>query len=130
MTGEDRRMERASLMAFVLGLVLTTTPAFAVDDEESDDANDEIESAYEKKLRACAVCHGEKTGDKPIAPNYPVLFGQYADYLEEALKAYRSGRRQDPVMGQQLEILALTDEEIAKIAAYYGAQSGLEVLGD
>jgi cytochrome c553 len=76
------------------------------------------------------ACHGEKSGDKPPAPNYPLLFGQYADYLEEALKAYRSGRRQDPIMGQQLEMLALTDEDIAKLAAYYAAQPGLEVLDD
>lgn len=118
-------MKRTYLMAFSLGLILTALPLWATDDPDDED---EDAFTYEDKLAACAACHGEK-GDKPAAPTYPVLAGQYADYLEEALKAYRSGRRQDPIMGQQVEMFGLTDGDIEMLAAYFASQPGLRNLG-
>ena len=79
---------------------------------------------YEEKLEACAACHGEH-GDKPLAPDYPVLAGQYADYLEQALLAYRTGRRQHPIMNMQVEALGLTREDMHRMARYFSHQPGL-----
>lgn len=84
---------------------------------------------YEDKLQSCAACHGEN-GDKPLAPDYPVLAGQYEDYLAHALEAYRSGRRQHPIMNSQMEILGITDEDIEKLAAHFASKKGLTNLGD
>jgi len=66
---------------------------------------------------ACALCHGP-TGQATL-PNAPNLAGQPAIYVSEQLKNYRSGKRQNEVMG----VIAkqLTDIEISQLAAWYSA---------
>ena len=65
-------------------------------------------------------------GNSPIDATYPKLGGQYHDYIEHALKAYRSGDRggsttTDLMASQAKE---LTDQQIADLAAYYGSVTG------
>ena len=48
------------------------------------------------KAAACAICHGQN--GLSTLPNAPHLAGQPAIYLEEQLKAYRSGQRRNEVM--------------------------------
>lgn len=74
-----------------------------------------------EKAATCVACHGEG-GAKPIAPTYPVLAGQYASYLVQALKEYRSGARKNPVMMPQAS--ALTDADIEALAQYFERQPG------
>ncbi|MDP9140717.1 MAG: cytochrome c [Pseudomonadota bacterium] len=74
------------------------------------------EIAVPEKAAACAACHGEG-GAKPITPNYPILAGQYANYLEHTLKEYRSGVRKNPVMSAQA--VSLTDKEIKELSHYF-----------
>ena len=74
-----------------------------------------------EKAATCVACHGEG-GAKPIAPTYPVLAGQYASYLEQALKDYRAGVRKNPVMMPQAA--ALSDADIEALAKYYERQPG------
>ncbi|MEQ1440395.1 cytochrome c [Fontimonas sp. SYSU GA230001] len=74
-----------------------------------------------EKAATCTACHGEG-GAKPIAPTYPILAGQYASYLEQALKEYRSGTRKNPVMMPQAA--ALTDADIKALAQYFEQQPG------
>jgi cytochrome c553 len=74
-----------------------------------------------EKAAACAACHGE-AGAKPIAPTYPVLAGQYADYLAQALHEYKAGARKNPVMGAQAAMLS--DDEIKALAHYFSLQQG------
>ncbi len=93
----------------------------------ANDDSDDSGLAYEDKLQACGACHGEN-GDKPLAPDYPILAGQHPSYLEAALKAYRSGRRDHPIMQMQVEALGLTDSDIARLAAYFGSKPGLKGL--
>lgn len=69
--------------------------------------------------QACVDCHGEG-GNAPLAPDYPKLGGQYADYLAHSLQMYRDGDRDDPLMAQQAK--GLTDQQIADLAAYFAAQ--------
>lgn len=75
--------------------------------------------------QACASCHLEG-GSKAIDGNTPLLAGQYADYLEKALKDYRSGARVNVLMNAQVGAEdganKLTDADIANIAAYLAAQ--------
>lgn len=92
---------------------------------EADDSG----LSFDDKLQACAACHGEN-GDKPLAPDYPILAGQYATYLQEALRAYKSGRRQHPIMAMQVEALGLTESDISRLAAHYAAKDGLKSLGE
>lgn len=74
-----------------------------------------------EKVATCAACHGE-AGISP-APNWPNLAGQYVDYLEHAIRQYKTGERKDPVMGAQAQ--AIKDEDIRLIAEHFAAQSGL-----
>ncbi len=74
-----------------------------------------------EKAATCVACHGEG-GAKPIAPTYPVLAGQYASYLEQALRDYRAGTRKNAIMMPQAA--ALTDADIEALAKYFERQSG------
>lgn len=77
-------------------------------------------AAGEGKIAACAACHG--TDGQGTSPIYPNLAGQSAAYLESALKAYRAGERgggMSAVMTPQAQ--ALSDQDIADIAAYYAS---------
>jgi cytochrome c553 len=51
-----------------------------------------------------------------------VLAGQHADYLEQALDAYRNGRRQNVVMAGMAKMLT-SDEDVKIAAAYFADQS-------
>jgi cytochrome c553 len=90
---------------------------------------EEVGLTFENKLAACSACHGVN-GDQPLAPDYPVLSGQYQDYLESALMAYKTGRRQHMIMNMQVQALALTDADISKLAAYFASKPGLIGLGE
>jgi cytochrome c553 len=67
----------------------------------------------------CAGCHGE-TG---IAgnPAWPHVAAQKPGYLINALKAFRSGLRKDPMMAGVSR--GLSDGDIANLAAYYAVQA-------
>ncbi len=63
----------------------------------------------------CSACHGPN-GSKPIAPTYPILAGQYDDYIRQALKEYRDGDRSNPIMKGQAA--GLSEQDIKDVAAY------------
>ncbi|MCS7101699.1 MAG: cytochrome c, partial [Burkholderiaceae bacterium] len=69
----------------------------------------------------CAACHG-KDGKSPVDPSYPILAGQYPDYLAKALTDYKTGARKNPIMGGLAKPLSKSD--IQALAAYYGALPG------
>jgi cytochrome c553 len=76
-----------------------------------------------KQVAACVACHGE-TGlgiDAPLVPKPPVLAGQHVDYLEQALYAYRNGRRKNVVMDGMAQLLT-SDADVKIAAAYFAAQ--------
>ncbi|MGC2047741.1 MAG: c-type cytochrome, partial [Gallionella sp.] len=66
----------------------------------------------------CAGCHS--IDGNSLNPNMPSLAGQPADYLAKAMKDYRDGRRQDPMMTNALK--DMQDETIANLASYYASQ--------
>ena len=69
--------------------------------------------------QSCIDCHGAN-GNEPIDATYPRLGGQYADYLAHALQAYRGGDRNHMLMSPQAA--ALSDQDIADLAAYFGSR--------
>ena len=69
----------------------------------------------------CVSCHG--TDGVGIAPEYPTLAGQHADYLRRALTDYKRGGRKNAVMAGFVG--GLSDADIAALARYYAAQPGL-----
>jgi cytochrome c553 len=76
------------------------------------------------QVATCAACHGENGlgVDAPLAPKPPVLAGQHVDYLEQAITAYRNGRRKNAVMNGMSQTLA-SDADVKIVAAYFASQS-------
>lgn len=75
--------------------------------------------SVEQKAQVCVACHGPQ-GAKPILPEYPILAGQHASYLEHALTEYQQGKRKNPVMTAQAA--ALSAEDIEALAEYFSLQ--------
>lgn len=80
--------------------------------------------AGKAKTTTCQACHG--LDGKSIAPDYPNLAGQYASYMEKALRDYRDGRRTNAIMAPMAA--NLTDQDIKDLAAWYASQEGLKDL--
>lgn len=78
-------------------------------------------AGQKKAQEVCAACHGEG-GAKPTTPDYPVLAGQYEDYLLQSLKAYKTGKRKNAIMAGMAA--PLTKQEMADLAAYFASQKG------
>ena len=76
-------------------------------------------AAGKNLAKNCAGCHGE-TG-LTTNPAWPKLAGQKPGYLVNTLKAFRAGLRKDPTMTGVTR--ALSDTDIANLAAYFSAQS-------
>lgn len=108
-------MYRASLVLASALALLGAQPAVAKGDPERG----------REKSQICQACHGAD-GNGIGDPQYPVIAGQYADYLSHAMKAYQTGARQNVIM--QGFMSTLTAQEIDDLAAYYATQKG--VLGD
>ncbi len=90
----------------LLNLVSTTPMAQAGD-----------AAAGEAKAIDCIGCHGAE-GVSADLPG-PTLAGQKAAYLVEAFEAYKTGSRDDPMMGAIVE--AASDEDVRDLAAYYAS---------
>ena len=75
-------------------------------------------SVQPTRLGLCAACHGE-TGHA-VMPGVPNLAGQQLAYLRDALKQYRGGRRDVPVM--RAAIGPLNDAELDALARWYSEQ--------
>lgn len=76
-----------------------------------------------KQVAACVACHGENGlgVEAPLTPKPAVLAGQHVDYLEQALTAYRNGRRKNVVMAGMAQLLT-TDADVKIAAAYFAGQ--------
>ncbi len=70
-----------------------------------------------KAATICGACHG--VNGMAIAPSYPNLAGQNEAYLVSALKAYKGGERNNPIMKPMADMLS--DDDVANVAAYYAS---------
>lgn len=104
-------LKRWSFLFVSVCMILASTSILAAGDP----------AAGKKKSQACAACHGPD-GNSP-SPQFPILAGQYADYLVHALTAYQTGKRKNPIMQPMAAPLSEQDKE--DLAAYYASQKGL-----
>ena len=72
--------------------------------------------------QTCVACHGAD-GGKTVAPDYPKLSGQPADYLVRALQDYKSGKRKNPIMAGIIS--GVDEKDFAAIAEFFSRQQGL-----
>lgn len=91
------------LMAF-LGL-LSLNSAYAAD----------LEAVKNQVRMMCANCHGYD--GVAVLPGAANLSGQQVEYLQQQLKAYRSGERQNAMM--TVVAKSLSDEDIKNLSAWY-----------
>jgi cytochrome c553 len=70
-----------------------------------------------KGLPACAACHGATGAGLPA--QYPRLAGQYPEYVEAQLKAFRAGERRNDANKMMQSIASkMSDPEIRAVADY------------
>lgn len=104
-----------SLLALA-GIVSMTSPVVA------QELKGDVKAA-EGKVAICIGCHGIPgyQASFPEIHRVPMISGQSAKYLTNALLAYQKGERKHPTMRGIAG--SLTDQDIADMAAYY-AQHG------
>jgi cytochrome c553 len=80
-------------------------------------------AAARDKVAMCIGCHGiaDYRTAFPEVYRVPLLGGQNAHYIENALYAYKKGDRKFGTM--HAVAVSLSDQDIADIAAYYAAQT-------
>jgi len=97
----------------LLGLSLASIDVLAADEAAPGKTVADI-------AKPCAACHG--ADGNGTNPQYPRLAGQYHDYLARALVEYKSGERQNAIMGGFAKTLSKAD--IEALADYYAAMPG------
>ena len=106
------KLERTLLFAVLAA-------AFAV---EAGAAEESGAQDARNKLAMCQGCHGID-GYRMAFPqvySVPKLGGQHPAYIVKALQAYKSGTRNNATM--RAIAAALSEQDMAALAAYYGGQ--------
>ena len=106
--------------AFTRGLILMVlcglaSVALAAESGEDKPAGSDWVS---QTAQTCASCHGKKGVSQ--TENFPILAGQYQDYLLHSLKAYRDGERKNAIMSGQVQ--GMSDDQLKALARYYSRQ--------
>ncbi len=130
---EGKQPERASaimngmIAAFDEGQMRDMAAYFAAQSQQNETAKNRetIELGQKlyragdqaKGLPACAACHGPVGAGMPA--QFPRIGGQYAEYTEAQLKAFRDGARaNDPNKMMRMVAIKMTDAEIKAVADY------------
>src|SRR5580692_11869322 len=95
--------DMADIAAYFSGTVLTVGPVPA-------DA-----PPAPAAVAVCAACHGA-TGVSLVA-NYPILAGQYRDYLRREIAEYKDGGRKNPIMSAMSA--TIKDSDVDALAEYF-----------
>ncbi len=74
-------------------------------------------AAGEARAEPCKACHGAQ--GISVIPTIPSLAGQKDGFLQWQLVFFRSGRRENPIMGPMSA--DLSDEDIRNLAAYFAS---------
>ena len=104
-------------MKFVLGTILLVLAGSALAQAPAGSA-----AAGKNKISMCTGCHGIP-GYKTVYPymyQVPMITGQQALYMVNALQAYKSGARSHPSMRGIAQ--SLSDQDMADLAAYYSSE--------
>lgn len=102
-------------MKKVLLIALALTASASAVYVHADAASD----AGKDKAGTCAACHG--MDGNSTNPQFPKLAGQNASYIQAELAAFKSGKRQNPIMGAQAA--GLSDQDMQDLAAYFSSQT-------
>jgi cytochrome c553 len=81
-------------------------------------------AAGEKKATVCFACHG--SNGVPIAPMFPRLAGQRADYLYHRLLSFKHAGAKDPYYSMSPmtpNVAPLSDPDMRNLTAYFASQT-------
>ena len=109
-----KNMKKIALFAVLAGL-----PMVALAQAPAAPIKGNAAAGKSKAVAICSGCHGNP-GTKAAYPevyHVPKLGGQNEAYIVAALTGYRTGNRYNETMKGLA--LALTEKEVADIAAYY-----------
>jgi len=96
--------------AWCAGLALAATVAVPVAAQD--------QATYARSLAAtCTACHG--TDGRSVGGVPPSLAGQNKDYLLQAMKDFKTGKRGATIMHQHAK--GYTDEQLELIAGYFAS---------
>ncbi len=101
--------ERADIAAFLQG-------------EEPIQPNTQVVGTPPAATQTCVACHGAD-GAKTVMDDYPILAGQHADYIVQALKDYKSGKRKNPIMAGIVS--GVDEKDFEALAQFFSNQNGL-----
>ena len=101
-------MKKLATFALVSGLSL-----FALNASADGDA-----AAGKSKAAVCGACHG--ADGNSTSAQFPKLAGQNASYIAAQLADFKSGKRENPIMGPQAK--GLSDQDMQDVAVYFAAQ--------
>jgi cytochrome c553 len=77
-------------------------------------------AAGKEKSAVCAACHG--ANGVAIAPTYPNLAGQNAEYMVAQLMAFKSGERKGASSALMAPMaMTLSDQDMLDLAAFYNS---------
>lgn len=103
-------MKQSFAILVALGLMLSTQAALADGDA----------AAGKEKAQTCAACHG--ANGISSSDQFPILAGQYKDYIIQALHEYKDGQRNNPIMKGMAS--GLSDDDIRNLAEYFSGLPG------
>jgi cytochrome c553 len=81
-------------------------------------------AAGQKKAALCFACHG--ASGTPIAPTFPRLAGQRADYLYHRLVSFKHANPKDPYYSASAmtpNVAPLSDTDMRNLAAFFASQT-------
>ena len=96
-----------TIIALLAGVALTSVASAA-----------DVAAGAAKAKEVCSACHGADGNSTDV--NNPRLAGQHPDYLAKALRDYKSGDRNNPIM--KGFAATLSKKDIENIAAYFSSQ--------
>jgi cytochrome c553 len=109
------------IAAVSVGAILSLTSLLIVVSGCAGAGKATVTQTVDGTRQVCSSCHG--TDGRGVAPTFPRLAGQQADYIVAQLKAFRDKTRADPHAHTYMWGMAakLTDETIDGLAASYAA---------
>lgn len=104
-------------VGLTLGLALCVF-AGAVFAESKDGDKPAGSDWVSQATQTCAGCHGKNGVSQ--TENFPIIAGQYQDYLLHSLKTYRDGERKNGIMAGQVQ--GMSNAQLKALARYFSTQ--------
>jgi cytochrome c553 len=113
-------------------LTRPANPRSAISDAAALERGEEIarRGIPSQRVPACVACHGP--GTTPLNPSYPILAGQYSEYLVLQLELIQADRRGGSPYARLMRPVAsrLTREQMQAVALYYESLESLATQGN